>query len=257
VHRAGLLDLMARATDFICNGRPVAVTDIVVDDDNFEFARAWKTPLWNLKSNTAVPRVGWLTEPRLHRVSTKCLREKAGLLGQADRAALREEVESTLLGILNTTAAEVGVCDSYMTVFGSKFLSRAKRVLINLHPGLTTENHPAKLLGPTPNRDAYTRARFGYIIVDDKARAFWPEGVPHEIVYDGQTRRAIAVPRLAETGVTAHHVEKAVDRGRVIAQSSYYFDPELESEDSLRSKNYALKLPVLKAALEKVFAEHL
>jgi folate-dependent phosphoribosylglycinamide formyltransferase PurN len=250
-----LLDLMEESTDFTCDGRPVIVSDIIVDDDDFEFAMAWKARLWRT-TQKAMPTstiAGWRIGPRLHRVSTKILRQKPNSLTRDDRSAARDEVESALLAILNSTGCEAAICDSYMTVFGSRFLEGAKPVLINLHPGITTEHHPAQLLGPTPNRDAYTRARFGYIIVDDKARMFWPEGVPCDVEHEGKIRQAIAVSKTAETGVTAHHVEKAVDRGRVVAQASYQFDAALESEDSLRSKNYALKLPVLKTALEKVF----
>jgi folate-dependent phosphoribosylglycinamide formyltransferase PurN len=255
LRQRGLLDQMAEAPDFSSADRPVVVTDIVVDDDDLEFATAWKTPLWRTKPSATAEKWGFLFEPRLHRVSTKSLRQKQNPLARANRSALRDEIESTLLAIVDAAGCEVGVCDSYMTVFGSRFLNQAKQILINIHPGITAVDHPAKLLGPTPNRDAYTRARFGYIIVDDKARAFWPAGIPHEIEYEGKTRRVIAVPKIAETGVTVHHVEKAVDLGRVIAQSSYHFDPALESEESLRSRNYTLKLPVLKAALDKVLRE--
>jgi len=215
---------------------------------------AWRAArLWTTTQKAMKTKSGWCMEPRLHRVSRKSLHSSQHGVAGGNRPALRDQFETALLRILNKSGCEAGVCDSYMTIFGTGFLGVASPVMINLHPGITTGNHPAQLLGPTPNRDAYTRARFGYIIVDDKARVFWPTGSPQDVEYEGRTRRAISVPKIAETGVTAHHIEKAVDRGQVIAQASYSFNAAAESEDSLRARNHALKLSVLKAALEKVF----
>lgn len=157
--------------------------------------------------------------------------------------------EAEIVRALQERAIDLVVSDSYTPLFDKVLLGEYRGRMVNIHPAITDKSSSFRLPGLTPTRDAYTRARYGFIIVDDKKkRETWPEGESKEIEYKGKKRLAVEVPKCNVTGVTVHVINERVDDGPVIMQLEYSFDPT-SSYEHIRNENYALKRKLLPDAL--------
>jgi folate-dependent phosphoribosylglycinamide formyltransferase PurN len=227
---------------------------LVHDDSEEEWAGIGEPPLW---SPEVLARLG--AEGVVCRIPTHEFRRSSRNDGEsADEYRLRRDrsrwaSERALLEGLFRAEPDLCVCDSYMTILSPQFLAELQVPIVNVHPGSTKNEGGAAILGATPTRDAFTRARHGFIIVDDKAKRFHPAGA--EIVnahYQGEPRRVVRVPRASTTGITVHFVEEEVDRGRVVAFGEVGIDEEIQSEDHLRARIYELKPRVLREAVSNL-----
>lgn len=165
------------------------------------------------------------------------------------KIAKKAEYEADIGVELRKRAVDLIVSDSYLTLFGSVLLEAYGLRILNIHPAITAKDNPNRLPGVTPTRDAYTKARHGYVIVDDKKnRDTWPLGKPVEVEFEGEKRQAIYVPRTNMTGVTVHVVTEEIDGGPVVMHVDHLF-PFDSSREGIRHRNYNGKKALLPAAM--------
>jgi len=231
----------------------VGLVGVFTDDDPAEVEHIWcGRPPW--RSDLRVPahaqRAECPIEALTHHLSSLSYR---ALVRAKAPAALRAEAkaafEARLLRALREARADVLVCDSYMLILSENFLRSFPGLVLNIHPGITDPKDQGWLPGATPTRDAFTRARYGYVIVDDKHAVPHPAGRAIRVEYEGRLRDAIDVGVIGRSGVTCHRVTAIVDGGPIVSEAIYNFDPARASEEQIRTWNYPLKLPVLTAAL--------
>lgn len=185
-----------------------------------------------------------------YRCATRTAGESQELFSQR-RTAIKQDFETALVSQLDACKVDVVIVDSLMTILGTTTISNYERRIINIHLGITDPDHPGVALGPTPTRDVYTRARYGFVIIDDKVRSCHPRGSVISVDFEGKKRTAVRVPKIAYSGVTAHYIVEGIDRGPILASRSYTFDPENSTIETIRRDNYRLKLQVLKEALHE------
>lgn len=179
--------------------------------------------------------------------------EKDPLTKSAMKAAYEREIVATL----NHSRADLVISDSYTRIAGPTLLAwfgtlereTAHGRGINIHPAIARVDDPTRLPGVTPTRDAYTRARYGYIIIDDKKAVDLPEGERIHVDYEGQQRLAVRVPEVHETGVTVHVLAPRVDNGRVILEKKAPLPIDGITAEGVRELNYELKREALAEAL--------
>lgn len=165
------------------------------------------------------------------------------------KAQAKHEYEQQIFNNLALNGVDIVVMDSYMSIVGPTLLNEYGRRILNIHPAITDKHSPYKLLGNNPTRDAYTRAKHGFVIVDDKkAKETWPQGEKVTVQYEGKNRQAVLVPKIPVTGVTVHVVDELIDHGSVVNQKLHYFYPGITPE-GIRDANYKLKINILPIAL--------
>ena len=172
---------------------------------------------------------------------------------KAQKAGQKELYEQQIITELKKRGVDLILSDSYLSLFADSILSEFDRRILNIHPAITDIKSPYRLPGLTPTRDAYTRARHGFIIVDDKKKPeTWPKGPVVRINYNGVERGAVMVDQFGGTGVTVHVIDALVDHGPVVIADSHTFDPST-SYEGIREGNYRIKRELLpKALLEYV-----
>lgn len=263
-YRMGNLEHLARLLQ--TNHNPVAqqfnLTAIIIDDDDDQHEQAWEQEIW--PRDLSVPmRDGHgqvVAERKLHELTARIpshpwrsIRTKVD--GIADpvlveqKAAAKAHYEQRILDIFHQRQIDLAISDSYVCIIGPTLLGAYKGRMLNVHPAIAQVGHPARLPGVTPTRDAYTRAKHGYIIIDDKHAVDVPEGSRIQVNYGGRTRIAVQVPRLNTTGVTVHVVSPRVDNGPVVLHREYQFDPDTITYEAIRDNNYRHKRELLPTAL--------
>lgn len=166
-----------------------------------------------------------------------------------EKAYAKQIYEEQIFIHLIRNCVDLVILDSYMPIIGPTLLDEYGGRILNIHPAITNKHSPYKLPGNKPTRDAYTRANYGFVIVDDKnATETWPEGETVIVQYDGKPRRAVQVPRMHITGVTVHVVDELIDHGSVVKDGLHYFYPGITPE-GIRQGNYELKRSLLPTAL--------
>lgn len=161
----------------------------------------------------------------------------------------KDKYEAQVLGHLIRNRVDLVVSDSYLTLFDRILLHSYWETILNLHPAFTEIGNPNRLPGVTPTRDAYTKAKYGWIIIDDKKdKKTWPEGKPVDVEFEGRTRKAIPVPISYTTGVTVHVVDENIDAGPVVMAVDHTFTSDA-SYEKIRQGNYERKLKLLPEAL--------
>lgn len=165
------------------------------------------------------------------------------------KAMRKSEYELEIIAQLMKRGVDLIISDSHLSYLGPDLLSAFWLRALNIHPAITQKDNPDRLPGVTPTRDAYTRARYGFIIVDDKKdRDTMPLGTPTEVEYKGQPRLAIHVPKSNVTGVTVHVMTEKADWGPVVKYLVHHI-PEGASFEAIREGNYGLKRQLLPAAM--------
>ena len=258
--REGLLESLARrlAEPTSELGALFRLGAIVCDDEHDECAAAWSgAPLW--PEALAVPSgMGGALRPLAElrtRVGSGAVRRVRRLPGESEgawrgrRLEEKRAHERPLADALAACAVDLVLTDSYMVVFEGDMLDAFDGRMLNVHPGVTIPDHPARLVGATPTRDAFTRARHGWVIVDDKRAVEAPEGETIVVVWEGRERRAVRVPPVAATGVTVHVVTREVDAGAPVACADWSFDPATATPESIRHRNYEIKREIVPRAL--------
>ncbi len=171
------------------------------------------------------------------------------------REAAKRAYERRIVGLLHEYDIDLLVVDSYRCVIGPTLLAAYANRIINIHPAvLAKDAHP--LAGAFPTRDAYTRAAFGYVIVDDKRLSGIPPGDRLQVTYQGKQRTAVRVPQITTTGVTVHIVNEKLDEGPVLLSQSYTIDPARMDEEDIRARNYTLKYKLLPRAIVAYVRQH-
>jgi len=166
-----------------------------------------------------------------------------------EKAKAKQAYEQQILSHLHANDVDLVIVDSYLTLFDNVLLKGYQGRILNIHPAITDLSNPYRLPGVTPTRDAYTRARYGFVIVDDKKKPeTWPEGEVAEVQFQGRTRKAVNTPKYAITGVTVHVIDELVDHGSVVMQLEHHFTPDTTYE-GIRAGNYDLKRQILPEAL--------
>lgn len=235
---------------------------VVIDDNDEQYQRAWsQAELWPREISVPIKdgQRKIIANPTLDemtiRIPSQPWKNLRRLEGENREVFLERKAqakgiyETRILDNLALINVDLIVSDSYMTIFGSTLLNAYGRRILNIHPGITQTSHPAKLPGPTPTRDAYTRAVYGYIIVDDKKSVDVPEGPPIQVEYEEQIRKAVTVPRINVTGVTVHVVTKEVDKGPLVMHQEYTFDINGITPEAIRNMNYSIKREILPQAM--------
>lgn len=246
---------------------------IITDDSDTQHDRAWKdTDLWprdlqvpirddrhdtiytrSLEDMTyRVPSSTW----RKVRTKVDGIRHPNLVQLKADRKA---EYEREIIELMREKDIDILVSDSYLSIVGPTLMSAygpqeegGIGSIVNIHPAITDKDSPYRLPGLTPTRDAFTRARYGKIIIDDKHRVDVPEGEPHDWEFpegSGKIREAVDVPAYNVTGATVHVIDKEVDNGQVIIDKSYEFNPKTMTPEAIRTRNYDIKRELLPDAL--------
>lgn len=166
------------------------------------------------------------------------------------KIAAKAEYEAEIKRELQNRKVDLIISDSYLSLFGPTLLDEYGLRILNIHPAITAKHDPNRLPGVTPTRDAYTRAVFGYIIVDDKRDrdTTWPMGTPVRVEFEGKARDVIYVTRTNVTGVTVHVVTEEIDGGPVVRHLSHTF-PHDTTREEIRKGNYDRKLELLPAAM--------
>lgn len=165
------------------------------------------------------------------------------------KKAAKLRYEQRIADFFIEQGADLIISDSYMNIAEEVLLGHFMSRALNLHPAILDPHNPGKLPGPTPTRDAVTRARYGFIIVDDKKKSHWPEGEVTQRDYNGENRDVVLVRPFARTGTTVHVMTTAVDEGPIVHSDEYRFNPTDATEEWIRTQNYAMKRQVLPEAL--------
>ena len=262
-YREGNLESLARRikdrrTEF---AQRFNLTAIIVDDDDYQYNMAWQqAEIWprdmlvpirledgdlttrvTLENITLrIPSYPWKNLRRLEGEAIEVFRER--------KSSAKAEYEMKILDYLRFINVDLIVSDSYMTFFGPTLLNTYGGRILNIHPAILKDDDPNKLPGPFPTRDAFTRAVYGYIIIDDKKVGI-PEGRQIQVEYEGQPRTAVSVPRNNVTGVTVHVVTEDVDEGPVVLYRSYAFEANGITPEAIRNMNYAIKRELLPEAM--------
>lgn len=189
-------------------------------------------------------------EDMLVRIPSEPWRRIRDKVQKAGRKALYEQ---QVVVELKKRGVDLILSDSYLSLFADSILREFDKRILNIHPAITDIESPYRLPGLTPTRDAYTRARHGFIIVDDKKKPeTWPKGPVVRVNYNGVERGAVKVRQFGGTGVTVHVIDALVDHGPVVMADSHTFDPST-SYEGIREGNYRIKKELLpKALLEYV-----
>ena len=180
----------------------------------------------------------------------RALRREAGEepLAFKDRKAARKRTyELQLAAALEAANCDVVLCDSHLCILSEELLSRFEGRLLNVHPAITDLQSPHRLPGRTPSLDAYTRAVYGYVFVDDKLKAAGLAGLKRfEVEWDGRLRPAVSVPRSTIHGVTVHRMSTKVDEGEVLLSETFdlIHDARLQdlSVEVIRILTYRVKV---------------
>ena len=265
-YRTGSLEALARLLEEDnLFSRKFNLVAVILDDNNEQYNSAWnESELWprditipyrkngdstsethTLEDITvSIPSQPWkdLRRNRQEGETRKEFRQR--------KAFAKSEYETQMLRTLESREVDLLVSDSYTTIFNGTMLSNYRGRIINVHPAITEVGNPYRLPGLTPTRDAYTRAKHGWVIVDDKYRVDIPEGDEIQVNYDGEQRTAIKVPAYNTTGVTVHVVSEQVDNGEVIMNQEYQFNPETITSEGIRTRNYEIKRELLPAAIQ-------
>lgn len=229
---------------------------VVVDDDDDEFARAWSLgQLW--PGSLAVPGVGARADlaSLTLRIPSRPWRELRPTRGERKRdlravkAKAKSAYEQRMVTVLAARGVGVVLADSYLPVFGPDMLRAFPGRILNVHPAITDVHSPHRIVGRTPTRDSYTRAAFGWIIVDDKRRLAIPPGPRVGVIWNGRSREAVEVPARREGGFTVHVVTAEVDAGPVILSERYVITDELLSMGALRRVNSQIRETLVPMAL--------
>lgn len=233
---------------------------VVADDDDHEFAHAWALrSLWppglSVPGSDASPDLGSL----MLRIPSGPWRELSSGRRQASdrnrpvdtKAKAKSAYERRLVAELAARGVDVVLADSYLPVFGPDVLKAFPGRILNVHPAITDPRSPHRIVGRTPTRDTYTRAAFGWIIVDDKRRLGIPPGRRSTVIWNGRRREVVEVPPVREGGVTVHVVTTDVDAGPVILSHRYVITDEMLSIDALRRMNARIRSELVPHALVK------
>ena len=162
---------------------------------------------------------------------------------------MKKLYESRLLSSFRQRHVDLIISDSYLIIFAPIMLHGYWQTILNIHPAITDPHDENRLPGVTPTRDAYTRAKYGWVIVDDKRRKeTWPNINPIYIDYNGEKRLVVPVPKSRTTGVTVHIVDDLVDHGEVVLCRKHEF-PEGTTYEGIRDRNYGIKREILPEAL--------
>jgi folate-dependent phosphoribosylglycinamide formyltransferase PurN len=176
---------------------------------------------------------------------------------------LKDHYEQTILEHMIESQVDIIVSYSYIHIIGSKLLSAFPNRILNIHPAISDPGNPCRLPGLTPTRDAFTRAKYGFVIVDDKHCTSVP-GDPVDVHFEGQIRKAVFIDEKYRFthGITVHEVTPLVDQGTPIAEIQYdlrdyfsfngSFSLELFSQESIRQINYHFMPEVLESALARI-----
>lgn len=168
---------------------------------------------------------------------------------KTQKANQKHLYEQQILAELKGRGVDLIISDSYLSLFADLILAEFGKRILNIHPAFTDTEHPYRLPGLTPTRDAYTRARHGFIIVDDKKKPeTWPKGSVVKVSYDGKERDAVKVEPISVTGVTVHVIDALVDHGPVVMTDTHAFDHST-SYEGIREGNYRIKRKLLTRAL--------
>ena len=257
-----LAELLAEDNPF---SRRFNLTAVIVDDNDTQYEAAWSdVELWprNMivpfrEGDNNVTRANTLEELtiRIPSQTWKDLRrdkskDESKSYFKARKAMAKADYEREILAVLKEKNIDILVSDSYVTIMNGVLLSNYMGRILNIHPAITDKRSPYRLPGLTPTRDAITRAKYGWIIVDDKKEVDIPEGREIIVNYESKQRRAVEVPRYNKTGVTVHLITPKVDDGPIVLSLEYEFDSRTETHESLRTKNYGLKREILPQALQ-------
>ena len=253
--RTGNLEFMAR--EIAAQNSPFAeqfeLAMVFCDDSDGQYA-AQMNKLARSPFDVEVPVNGTSEAPRTARLENLLLRISSEpwrkiRMGDPRHKEAKTQYEERALAHLREFGIDMIVSDSYLSLFESVLLDGYRNRILNIHPAITDINSPYRLPGVTPTRDAHTRAKHGFIIVDDKAKKeTWPPGEAVDFEFRGEKRKAVAVPKYNITGVTVHVVDEMVDHGPVVHYTTREFDPNSTME-AIRDGSYRQKLPLLQEAL--------
>ena len=237
------------------------LTAIVVDDNEEDFCELMKkSPVW---PNLRIPVVNqerfmhpredsddFYTEANLDDLLV-CIPSEPWrrIKDKARKRQAKAEFEKTIAEVLVERKVDIVVSDSYRNIIGPVLLAAYGRRILNIHPAITKAGDPARLPGATPTRDAYTRAVFGYIIIDDKKGVDLPQGEVVQVRYEGKARTAVKVPKSNMHGITVHVVNAKLDDGPVVYEECYEFNPKGITVERIRQINYTIKRRIVPAAV--------
>lgn len=251
-YRTGCLEQLAKLLwiEHDAFSRRCSIEAVICDDSDQEEEREWQAAvLW--PRDRRLPN-GRSLEDITYRVPSTWRKIPENQVGE--RRVAKNSYESKILDILQEHRIDLIVVDSYHCIIGPTLLQVYSGRILNIHPALIKGKYQTR--GAHPTRDAFTRAKYGYIINDDKKIAGLAKGKPQEVRYQGRSRQAVALPKVNITGVTVHVVTPELDAGPVVASRQYTFDPRDCSEESIRTHNYRLKHQLLPAAIVDYVADH-
>lgn len=225
-------------------GSKFSVDLIIFDDLANEYDDEWSTAdLWpkNLTNAEGV------TAQQMSKRIPSLWRKEQNLEKKEQR---KKAYEQEILELLIKNKIDLVVVDSYMCIIGKTLLDAYRNRLINVHPGILS-SHTLYTPGAFPTRDSITRAKYGYVITDDKRSTRKINGDTISIEYRGQQREAVRVRKVSYAGVTVHLITEKVDDGPIIIESKYYFNKSTVTEEILRQRNYNIKNRLVPIALVK------
>jgi folate-dependent phosphoribosylglycinamide formyltransferase PurN len=250
-YRASLLESLISAVSSPSLDALLSLVLVLFDDDPAEISD--RTAALTLFGDAGAPPVS-LPSPAVERVSSLAFRVSPSA-PQERHSEAKAQIDQAILRALIRYSVDVLLCDSYMLVFGDSFLRGFPNLALNIHPGITAETDPGWCKGATPTRDALTRALHGWIIIDDKPHVPYPQGELGEVEYEGRRRQIVRLPgKLGRSGVSVHRIIKEVDAGPVLASAAYNFSENGITAETIRTWNYALKLPLTLTALRALHA---
>jgi folate-dependent phosphoribosylglycinamide formyltransferase PurN len=232
----------------------------VTDDDEEQWSAAWRGGVcWPLsfvlpirdETGSRLATLGSMTvripaQPwkDLRRASRETVHQFHARKARAKRA-----YERRIDRHLTRAGTDLIVVDSYLTIIGPELLDKYAGRILNVHPAITEPRDAARLPGRTPTRDAFTRATFGYIVVDDKRTVGIPAGERVYVDQGGALREVVLVERIRETGVTVHVVTSEIDGGPVVACERYTIANDELSFEGIRRRNAQIRSTLVPRAL--------
>jgi len=222
---------------------------VIFDDTKKEYEKEWSHhSLWpkHLKTNNG------RTLAELSRRVPSAWRR---LTDKSEKSSSKGAYEKKIMALLEKNHIDLVIVDSYRCIIGPILLKKFKGRIINIHPGVL--NHKsASTPGAFPTRDSITRAKYGYIITDDKKISGKQKGRKITVVYKGTERTGVKVSKVSISGVTIHVVNKKIDAGPLIMERVFRYNVSEMTEEKLRQKNYSIKNKLLPYALIKYVSEN-
>jgi len=142
-----------------------------------------------------------------------------------EREEARQKFESQLFKTCKDLNADIIVSDHLMVIL--RDILQTARVgigrILNMHPAITDTTNPHRLPGATPTQDALDR-------------------INHGAIYNRKTGLYEITQRHFKTGASLHVIDRGIDTGPIIADSESTPVFPTDTPETLRLRNYTIKI---------------